>query len=184
MLELVALGSNPTVAAEAAEATGGALYVKHHGERDTIPYTTLVRAATDAIESVARAADVGLYVCFARAVKPERRPLPPERVIASFGLVRHPDRSHREADDHWRDLHGPLALASHSAMCDYTQLSVVVPVSGLPLDGIALCAFESRQDLREKFFDDDEARSAIQADVAAFADTSGSPRRVVLVQQR
>lgn len=182
MLELVALGTDQESLRAAAEATGGAAYVSHPRQSDNIPYSTMLRVATDEIEAVRDAADVALHVCFARAIKDERDPHPPERVIGSFPLVAHPDLTHRQADDHWRDIHGPLALRSHSAMCDYTQLSVVATISGPELDGIALCAFETRDDLSNKFFDDDDARAAIEADVSSFANTRHSPRRVILTQ--
>ena len=112
MLELVGLGSDVEAARAAAAVTGGVVYVNHPGEHEARPYSTMVRAATDNIEAVAAAADIALHVCFARAVKPEPVPLPPDRAVASFLLVAHPDLTHREADDHWRDIHGPLALRS------------------------------------------------------------------------
>ncbi len=182
MLELVGLGTNREAGAAAAEATGGSLYVNHGGESDARPFSSMVRAGTDDLELLKPAADVGLYVCFSRAIKPEAATLGPDRVIATFPMIGHPDLSHREADAHWRDQHGPLALRSHSAMCDYTQLSVVANLSGIELDGIAMCAFETREDLSTKFFNDDEAKAAIGADVAKFADMKRSLRRVVLTQ--
>ncbi|MGI9596921.1 MAG: EthD domain-containing protein [Acidimicrobiales bacterium] len=182
MLELVGLGSDRQAAEAAAAATGGVAYVNHPDESEKRPYSTMVRAASDQIEALRSAADVGLYVCFARTIKDEPRPLPPERAIGSFLLVANPDLGHRAADDHWRITHAPLALASHSAMCDYTQLSVVATISGQEIDGIALCSCETREDLRTKFFNDDEAKAAIEADVQQFADLRRSPRRVVLNQ--
>jgi len=183
MLELVALTTDVEGAAEAAREVDGTWYRAHDGERQGGPYTAMIRAATDRPEPLLEVADVGLYTCFARTIKAPGGPPAAERVVASFGLVHHPDLTHRQADDHWRDRHGPLALRCHAAMCDYTQLSVVARLSGLELDGIALCAFDSRQDLRERFFNDDAARAEIIADVASFADASASPRRVVLVEQ-
>ena len=103
-------------------------------------------------------------------------------MIGAFGMVCHPDLDHTAADTHWRDRHGPLALVSHSAMSDYTQLSVLATLSGTPLDGMALCAFASHDDLRHRFYDSDDARAAIAADVARFADTRRSLRRVVVTQ--
>ena len=182
MLELVGLGSNPDGCAEVARRTGGSAYSFHPTEGDRRPYSAVVRAVTDDIESVAAVADVGLYVTFGREVKRPKGPHPRERVIATFGMVAHPDLTHRQADDHWRDVHGPLAVRMHAAMCDYTQLSVVATLSGLPLDGIALCAFGSREILRKRFFNDDAARAIIQSDVASFADTTRSLRRVVVSQ--
>lgn len=180
MLELVGLGSDPAAGEAAAAATGGRLYINHPGEHEARPYSTLLRAVTDDIDLVAPAADVGLYLCFPRAVKPEGATAPLERAVASFAMVGHPDLSHHESDAHWRDTHGPLALKSHSAMCDYTQLSFLATLSGIPLDGVALCSFSTRPELSEKFFNDEEAEAAIRADVSSFADLRRSLRRVVL----
>lgn len=182
MLELVALTSDADAAARVAADLGASSYRNHEAESDRRPYSGMIRAATDRIGPLREVADVGLYTVFARQIKAPTGPPSADRVIGSFGLLSHPDLGHEGADDHWRDRHGPLALRSHSAMCDYTQLSVVAVHHGLTLDGIALCAFDSRQDLRERFFDDDEARAAIEADVAIFADTRNSPRRVILVE--
>jgi hypothetical protein len=182
MLELLALTSDASAASDVAESLGGLSYRNHETESDRRPYSGLIRVVTDRIEPLAEVADVGLYTAAARVIKAPSRPASPDRVVGSFGLVHHPDLSHTGADDHWRDLHGPLALRCHAAMCDYTQLSIVAVHRGLELDGIALCAFDSRQDLRERFFNDDAARAEVEADVASFADTTRSPRRVILVQ--
>ncbi len=182
MLELVALASDAAAAARVAADLGGTSYRNHDGDDDRRPYSGLVRVATDRIEPLAEVADVGLYTAFARTIKAPSGPASPTRVIGSFGLVHHPDLTRAESDRHWRDVHGPLALRSHSAMCDYTQVSIVAVHAGLAIDGIALCAFDSRDDLRHRFFDDDAARAAIEADVATFADLRRSPRRVVLIE--
>jgi uncharacterized protein (TIGR02118 family) len=182
MLELLALGTDTTAATQTATRLGATLYLSHPDESDRRPFSAAIRASTDDIEAVAAVGDVGLYTVFSRQVKSPSGPPAPGRVVGAFGLVRHPELTHRRADDHWRDVHGPLALALHSAMCDYTQLSVVAVLSGLVLDGMALCAFDSREDLRTRFFNDDEAKAAIEADVASFADLGRSPRRVVLTQ--
>lgn len=176
------MGSDHDAAREVAAALGGRAYVNHEGESDKRPYSTLVRASTDRPEALAPVADVALHVIYARQIKAPSGAPSAERVIGSFPLLHHPDLTHRAADDHWRDVHGPLALVSHSAMCDYEQLSVVATLSGPPVDGVAMCAFDSRDDLRHRFFDDDDARAAIEADVAQFADLKRSPRRVVLRQ--
>jgi len=182
MLQLVGLCTDPEAAEAAATATGGLVDVLHPGESGPAPYTALVRSVTDNVEALAAAADFGLYTCFARVIKAEPTPLPPDRSVAAFAMIGHPDRSHRQNDDHWRDIHAPLALVSHSAMCDYTQLSVVATHAGQPLDGIALCAFATREDLSQRFFNDEAAKAAIGEDVARFADLRQSIRRVVLVR--
>lgn len=182
MLELVALSSDAEQAAAVASDLGGTSYRCHDDEPERRPYSAMVRVVTDRAEAVAAIADVGLYTAFARPIKMPAGPPSPDRVVASFGLVRHPDLTHTEADAHWREVHGPLALRCHTAMCDYTQLSVVAVHRGLKLDGLALCAFKSRPDMRQRFFDDSRARAEIEADVASFADVRRSPRRVVLTE--
>ncbi|MEM7338775.1 MAG: EthD domain-containing protein [Actinomycetota bacterium] len=183
MLELVALSSDPDAASALAERIGGRLYLNHGRERDDRPYSAVVRGATDDLAACTAAADVGLHVCYARAVKPEEPTPAAGRVIASFGLVGPSQMSHEAVDAHWRDVHAPLALRSHSAMCDYTQISVLATLSGTPIDGIAMCAFRSREELSDRFFDDDAAKQAILDDVAQFSDPHRSLRRVVLVEQ-
>jgi len=182
MLELVGLGTDVEAAEQLAMRLGGHAYRNHATEKDSRPYSALVRVATDDIEAVRAVSDVALYVCFSRVIKAPSQPATPERSIATFGLVRNPAMTHRQCDDHWRDTHGPLAIKMHAAMCDYEQLSVVETLHGQPLDGIAMCAFETREDLSNKFFNDDDARAAIVADVQTFSDPANSPPRVVLQQ--
>jgi len=184
MLELVGWGTDVKAAAALADRHDGMSYVNHPSERDSRPYSAMLRVVTDDVESVRAASDVGLYVCFSRVIKePDSAPTS-ERSIATFGLVRNPAMTHRECDDHWRDNHGPLALQMHRAMCDYSQLAVIETLHGQPLDGIAMCAFSTREDLREKFFNDDDAKKAIIADVSVFSDAKASPPRIVLQQTR
>ena len=183
MLELLALGSDHGAAIEVATRFGGQAYLSHPDEGDRRPFSSLLRISTDNVEAVHDVADVALYVAYCRYIKTLDSQSRTERVVASFPLNRHPDLTHRESDDHWRDVHAPLALRSHSAMCDYVQLSIVATLSGQELDGIALCAFASREELRHRFFNDDRAKAAIEADVSRFADVNRSPRRVVLTQE-
>lgn len=162
----------------------GAAWVAHDGERDTIPYRSMFAVATDDLDGAVAAADVALHLVFRRVIKPAGDHAPPGRVIASFGMVRHHELTHTESDSHWRDRHGPLALESHTAMCDYEQLSILTTLHGTPLDGVAMCAFPDRSTLSSDFFNDDLAKAAIIADVASFADTRASLPRVVLTQTR
>ena len=183
MLELIALGTDADAVVEAARSLGAVAYVNHPGESDKRPYSALLRASTDEIEAVSAVADVGLHVAFSRVIKAPSGQPSAERCVAAFGMIRHPDLTHRESDDHWRETHAPLALTNHAAMCDYTQLSIVATISGSELDGVALCAFDTREDLSTRFFNDDAAKAVIQADVVKFADTKNSLRRVILTQE-
>lgn len=183
MLELLGLCNDDQAALDVAAALGGSAYVQREGEKGEPHYTALIRVATDNIEAVSSVADAGLHVCFPRIIKALEGPTPADRCVATFGLTRNAALTHREADDHWRDTHGPLALRCHTAMCDYTQLSIVATLSGPPLDGVAMCAFATRDDLRTRFFNDDQAKADVIADVATFAAPGASPPRVVLTQR-
>lgn len=181
-LELLAFCTDADACVAAATELGGMAYINHPDESVKRPYSGVLRVATDEAEKVAAVADFGLHVSFERVIKPLPASPSSDRVIAAFGMVGHAGMTHRQSDDHWRNTHAPLALKSHLAMCDYTQLSIVHTISGLPLDGLAMCAFDNRQELSDKFFNDDDAKAAIIADVSTFADTSNSLRRVVLTQ--
>ena len=69
MLELVGWGSDAAAAAELAIRLGGVAYANHASERDTRPYSAMVRIATDDIEAVRAVSDVALYVGFSRVIK-------------------------------------------------------------------------------------------------------------------
>ena len=62
-------------------------------------------------------------------------------------------------------------------MWDYTQCSFDRPLSEVStdLDGLAICKFRTVEDHRERFFDSDEGRAVIGADVRRFADVGASP---------
>lgn len=191
MLELVVLGNDIDAAlAVAADVGGTALVADRDDDRD-LPFRTVVRASVDDRSRLAPAAELATLVCFPRVMcqrdRPARRGAPSPGVTGVFGLVAHPDLTHQQADRHWRDVHAPLALHHHAAMWDYTQLSVVATLEQHapalpPLDGLALCAFRSLEDLRTRFFNDDASRAAIIADINAFTDTSRSPQRVLATE--
>jgi hypothetical protein len=56
-------------------------------------------------------------------------------------------------------------------------------LKGEPFDGFALCAFNTEEDLRERFFTTPESVEIIQNDVAKFADTQRSGRRLIATTQ-
>jgi uncharacterized protein (TIGR02118 family) len=69
---------------------------------------------------------------------------------------------------HWRDVHAPLALRHHVGMSRYVQ-HVVVDGSDDRVDAIAELHFASADDLADRFYDSDDGRRAIAADVVSFA---------------
>ncbi len=157
----------------------GTAYCDEREEWRHLPFRALATVVTDDPDAVVSVADVGLYVICRRVVKSG-----PPSLVALFPLVRRPGLTHQQADAHWRDVHAPLALEHHGFMTHYSQLSVVHRISGLDVDGFAICAFEDLEHLRNRFFSTDDGPGIIAADVANFADTERSPRRLVATETR
>ena len=190
-LELVAVGHDVALARQVARSLQGTAYVDEREDATELPFRALVTAVTDDADALLAAAGVGAYVVCRRIIKPRATsaamPASGARlpgVIGLYPMVRRPGSSHAEADRYWRDSHAPLALEHHVGMSNYTQLSVVHRLHGPEWDGFALCGFDSMDDLRERFFDGPEGRVAIRDDVARFADTRSSPRRLIVVEER
>lgn len=182
-MELVAAFSNGELARQVAKALGAWLVLDPRPDTSHLPFAALVAASGDALEPL-QAADVGLYVCYRREQKvdPGRQPAANGELtgrIALFPMVRHQDLTHRASDDHWRDIHTPIALRVHAAMTFYTQLSIVQVVRGPEWDGFALCGFGSEADLRDKFYASPEGRKEVERDVIKFANPAASPRRLI-----
>ena len=181
-----ALGRDRQAAIEVARATGLVALVAVDDQSPDRPFDALVIGAGRS--DVDRVADVGLYRVAVRPMRHQRRSWPPGTatpgVTAAFAMVRRPDLTHEQADAHWRDVHAPLALRHHPGMWHYVQVSVDEVVRGPAYDGIALCAFASEQERRERFFGGPEDRAIIGADVATFADVAGSPRPVRMTEWR
>ena len=177
-LEFAILTNDSERAVEFAKPLGGQAYVETRSGRDDLPFQALATVVSDDLEEAKHVADVGLYIVCRRIIKPGAA-----RVFGLFGLVHHPDKTHAEADAHWRDVHAPLALEHHAHMTLYIQLSVVQTISGMPIDGFALCGFDSTTDLRERFYTAPPSRAIIISDVQTFADTNKSPRRLIAVNR-
>ena len=129
---------------------------------------------TDNSSAFQTIADVGLYVICRRVIKPGSA-----NVYGLFPLIHHPEKTHEQADAHWRDVHGPLALEHHAYMSHYVQLSVVHKIHGPDIDGFALCGFNTLEDFKHKFFTTDASREVIANDIENFANTKASPRRLI-----
>lgn len=183
MLELAAVGSDPVRALAVAREIGGVAYTSDAPMSDGRPFASLVLASTADPAPLASISDVGSYLVYRRTMRSHppqwqaERPTP--GLVAVFAMVRRSDRTHQQADAHWRDVHAPLALRIHVGMWDYQQCSVVHTFSGPDYDGFALCGFGSEADLRERFFDGPDGQQAIRDDVANFVDGQRSPRRVL-----
>ena len=195
---LMVASNNRTLIYDAAKNMGGTVFEETRTDpavMEKLPCQILFKTVTDNLQTLKELADVGLYLVCERNIKARsnRHKIHPhtrhenndpsqilEGVIGVFPMVSNPALGHVESDAHWRDVHAPLALKSHTAMSHYRQLSVVHCFSGPAWDGIALCGFDTLQDLHENFFDSDDAKRAIGKDVAHMADTKRSPRRLIV----
>ncbi|MGI9327813.1 MAG: EthD domain-containing protein [Pseudomonadales bacterium] len=173
-LELAACTNDLDAARHVASSLGGTLYSDEREEFAHLPFRALTTCVTDELSSLRPAADIGLYVVCRRIIKPGQ-----PRVVGLFPLVHHPELTHEQADAHWREQHAPLTFKHHVAMSHYSQLSVVQRISGPDIDGLALCGFDSVEDLRERFYTEPDSAEIIATDVQKFADTRQSPRRLI-----
>lgn len=102
--------------------------------------------------------------------------------VAMVSLMRrNPGMDHAEFTRHWTERHSPLARRRHVGLHDYRQFVVIetLTASTPEIDGIAVLGFRTRPDFDERFFDSDEGRDEIMADVARFMDRPGRETTLV-----
>jgi hypothetical protein len=162
-----------------AAELGGTLYVDEREQWQHLPFRALLTAQAEDPAVLAAVGDVGTYRAELRHIKPGSA-----HVFGLFPMIRAPGLSHEQADAHWRDKHGPLALEQHRHMTEYVQLNVLETLSGPAFDGIALCGFASEDDLRHRFYSEPGGAEIIAADIQRFADTKRSPRRLIATVER
>jgi uncharacterized protein (TIGR02118 family) len=96
--------------------------------------------------------------------------------IKYVSFVRRADPlTHEQFVRHWAEVHAPLARAHHIGLAGYTQNVVRRAYTpGSPdIDGIAELRFRTRADFEERFYDSEEGKAAIRADVKQFIGRSG-----------
>jgi uncharacterized protein (TIGR02118 family) len=78
--------------------------------------------------------------------------------------------SHEQFGRAWTEGHTPLAIRHHVGLWNYTQNVVrrAYTPGGGSIDGVAELHFRSRHDFVDRFYDSDEGRAAILADVKRF----------------
>ncbi len=78
--------------------------------------------------------------------------------------------THEQFVRHWIEEHTPLAQRHHVGLWNYTQNVVrrAYTPGGEPIDGIAELHFATREDHDTRFFDSDDGRAVIMADVKRF----------------
>jgi uncharacterized protein (TIGR02118 family) len=84
--------------------------------------------------------------------------------------------THQQFARHWTERHAPLARQHHVGLWDYTQNVVrrAYTPGGGQIDGIAELHFRTREDFEDRFYDSDEGRAAIRADVQRFITPHGA----------
>lgn len=102
--------------------------------------------------------------------------------VAMVSLMRrNPAMTHAAFAEHWTRNHAPLARRRHVGLHDYHQYVVAETLTAdtPEIDGIAVLGFQTRADFDERFFDSDEGRAEIMADVARFMDRPGRETTLV-----
>lgn len=128
--------------------------------------------ARDALHAVARRVDVWRVdphpVITAARVTPDGEPAPGVKMV-SF-MRRAEGLTHEQFARHWTENHGPLAQRHHVGLWNYTQNVVrrALTPGGDPVDGVAELHFRTRDDFENRFFDSDDGRAVILADVKRF----------------
>jgi len=89
--------------------------------------------------------------------------------MVSF-MRRAPETTAADFAEHWTQRHTPLARRHHPGLWNYTQNVVVrsLLTAGDDIDGIAELHFRSRESFEREFFDSDEGRAVILADIPRF----------------
>jgi uncharacterized protein (TIGR02118 family) len=84
-------------------------------------------------------------------------------------ITRRPELSHREYSDHWRHIHGPLAIAHHG-FWRYVQDHVSERLTDTTpeLDGIAELHFRQARDMVDRMYLSEEGMRLILDDVRSF----------------
>ncbi len=89
---------------------------------------------------------------------------------------RRPDLSHDAYSAHWRERHGPLALAHQPGFWHYVQNHVVERLTDTTpvFDGIGELHFRSAEEVHTGMFDSDEGMALIWEDTERFMDHTKS----------
>ena len=102
--------------------------------------------------------------------------------VAMVSLMRRrPGTTVHDFVTHWTERHTALALRRHVGLADYHQFVVRETLTPRTpeIDGIAQLGFRVRADFETRFFDSDEGRAEIMADVARFMDRPGAETTLV-----
>ena len=182
-LKIAAVFSDEAAAEEVANLSQSLMFEASAKATQHLPFAALVLGTSPRLMDLKKRKDEGLYLVNERTLLNQPlSALNQDMLPASVGIfpmVANADIGPEAADRHWHEQHAPIALEVHTAMTHYYQLAVMHKFSGEDWNGLALCCFANEDDLRNKFYDSSEGKRRVAEDVAKFADTKNSPRRVV-----
>ncbi|MFT6825283.1 MAG: hypothetical protein ACJA1Q_003099 [Pseudohongiellaceae bacterium] len=177
--EICAAFSDRELARTIAKERKGTLYIDEREDISKLPFAALICLDTDDLEGLLQHADIAVFLVHRRIIKKHLSDQSVEQrgFLSLHTLVSHPDLTHKQSDDYWRDNHAPLALRIHEAMVYYHQLSILHSFKGPAWDGFAMLGFACVEDLQNNYFNSAAGKEQIFKDVAKFADTRKSPSR-------
>ena len=182
-LKIAAVFADKAEAEKVAKLSQSLMFEASADTTEHLPFAALVLGTSAVLMDLKQRTDVGLYLVNERAaLNQPLSVLKQDMLPASVGIfpmVANAEIGAEAADRHWREQHAPIALEVHTAMTHYYQLAVIHRFSGADWNGLALCCFANEDDLRHKFYNSSEGKRRVAEDVAKFADTKNSPRRVV-----
>lgn len=125
--------------------------------------------ARDLLHKLARRIEVWRVQTHQRRVCVATLESAPRVVMVSFVQRLH-DLSHEQFVRHWTERHTQLALRHHVGLCGYRQHVVrrAYTPGGHVIDGIAELEFATRDDFEQRFYDSDDGKQIIRADIARF----------------
>ena len=182
-LKIAAVFADKAEAEKVAKLSQSLMFEASADKTEHLPFAALVLGTSAALMDLKQRTDVGLYLVNERAVLNQPLSVLNQDMLPAsvgiFPMVANAEIGAEAADKHWREQHAPIALEVHTAMTHYYQLAVMHRFSGANWNGLALCCFANEDDLRRKFYNSSEGKRQVAEDVAKFADTKNSPRRVV-----
>jgi uncharacterized protein (TIGR02118 family) len=119
---------------------------------------------------------VGAYRVEELVQKDYDRTWPPGTQSPGFKMIaflhRRADLTQEAFDAHWRERHGPLAVARQPGFWHYVQNHLVEPLSDASpdWDGFGEIHYRTIEDALTRSYDSEEAQQLIREDVARFMD--------------
>ena len=182
-LKIAAVFTDKAEAEKMANLSQSLIFEASAETTEHLPFSALVLGTSATLMDLKQRTDVGLYLVNERAVLNQPLSVLNQDMLPAsvgiFPMVANAKIGAKASDRHWREQHAPIALEVHTAMTHYYQLAVMHRFSGADWNGLALCCFANEDDLRNKFYDSSEGKRRVAEDIAKFADTKNSPRRVV-----